>query len=188
MMLPAPTKHSEAGARVLPIPPPLYFGAALAGGMALSSTGPAANIGSGVAKSAVGGVVLVAGVALAVAGIAQVRRARTTIVPHRPVTTLLTSGAYRISRNPMYTGLALAYLGCTLIIGSWWPMLTWPLALLAVRVLVIGPEERYLDTRFGHAYHEYRSHTRRWIGRYGLSAGNHSPATRIVVPQRSSRD
>ena len=39
-------------------------------------------------------------------GVRAVVRHRTTIVPHRPVATLVTTGAYRVSRNPMYTGLA----------------------------------------------------------------------------------
>lgn len=160
------------GARVVRIPPPLYFGAAFAAGLALRRIGVALRFGTPTPTLAVGAAVVASGATLAVAGIAQVLRARTTIVPHRPVATLLTSGAYRISRNPMYTGLAIAYLGATPLAGTWWPLLTWPLALLAVRDLVIGPEERYLTDHFGQPYLDYQTRVQRWlpIARHSSSA------------------
>jgi protein-S-isoprenylcysteine O-methyltransferase Ste14 len=79
------------------------------------------------------------------------------------VSTLLTTGAYRISRNPMYTGLAIAYLGGAVLAGSWWPLATLPVALLAVRGVLIGPEERYLADQFGQTYIDYRARVRRWL-------------------------
>lgn len=157
-------RSDAPGARVVPVPPPLYFGGAFAAGMSVHVARSGLQFGTGPVLLIVGGGMVATGAGFVLSGIVQVRKARTTIVPHRPVTVLLTSGAYRFSRNPMYTGLAVAYLGGVLLSGSWWPLLTWPLALLAVRVLVIGPEERYLDTRFGEAYDHYRAHTHRWIG------------------------
>jgi len=90
-------------------------------------------------------------------------RHRTTIVPHHPVATLLAGGAYRLSRKPMYTGLAIAYLGLAVLFGSWWPLALWPLVIVTVRQLVIRPEEHYLVQRFGHAYTDYQSRVRRWL-------------------------
>jgi protein-S-isoprenylcysteine O-methyltransferase Ste14 len=109
------------------------------------------------------GLLLAAGAALALAGVLTVLRHQTTIVPHRPVSTLVTSGPYRISRNPMYTGLALTYLGSALLIGAGWPLLTLPLVLLAVLRLAIGPEERYLTSRYADAYSTYRQQVWRWL-------------------------
>lgn len=153
----------ERGAEVLRVPPPLYFGAAFAAGMALRASSIPLAWAARPGTALAGGVVLAGGVTLTIAGIAQVARHRRTIVPHRPVSTLLTTGVYRLSRNPMYTGLAVAYLGGVLLAGSWWPLITWPAAVVAVRLLVIGPEERYLASRFGQAYSQYRSRTRRWL-------------------------
>ncbi len=185
MTLAAPTRqHPDAGAQVLPIPPPLYYLAAFGAGIALRTTGTALNFGTGAVILAAGGSVATAGIGLAVAGIAQGRRARTTIVPHRPVTVLLTGGVYRISRNPMYTGLTIAYLGATLLTGSWWPLITLPAALLAVRVLVIGPEERYLTARFGPTYLDYRSHTRRWIGLSSPPDDAHPTTEQAATPNK----
>jgi hypothetical protein len=55
----------------------------------------------------------------------------------------------------MYTGLAAAYLGLALLFDSWWPLALWPLVLVAVRQLVIRPEEHYLTERFGQASTDY---------------------------------
>ena len=147
------------GARVIFIPPPAYYAAGLAGGMAIDSA-VAAPLG---AHPVLGAVVAAPGVALAAAGVVAVVRHRTTIVPHHPVSTLVTGGVYRLSRNPMYTGLAVVYLGLALMLGSWWPLVLWPLVILAVRQLVIRPEERYLAERFGPVYADYRSRVRRWL-------------------------
>jgi protein-S-isoprenylcysteine O-methyltransferase Ste14 len=63
----------------------------------------------------------------------------------------------------MYTGLAIAYLGVALLLGSWWPLVLWPLVVVAVRQLVIRPEEQYLTQRFGQAYTDYEGRVRRWL-------------------------
>jgi protein-S-isoprenylcysteine O-methyltransferase Ste14 len=152
----------QRGAQVIYIPPPLYYVAGFAGSMAINGVVPLPLGGRPV--TAVAGAVLAAlGLTLTVAGVAAVIRHRTTIVPHHPVTTLLTGGAYRLSRNPMYTGLAIVYPGLALVFGSWWPLVLWPAVIVAVRQLVIRPEERYLTQRFGQAYTAYRARVRRWL-------------------------
>jgi len=154
--------EAQHGARVIFIPPPLYYAAGLAGGMAINGM-VALPLGGRPATAIAGTVVTALGLASTFAGVAAVIRHRTTIVPHHPVTTLLTGGAYRLSRNPMYTGLAIAYLGLALLLGSWWPLALWPLVIVAVRQLVIRPEEQYLTQRFGRTYTDYQSRVRRWL-------------------------
>jgi protein-S-isoprenylcysteine O-methyltransferase Ste14 len=141
----------------------LYYGVAFAAGMLARTATVRLAIGGRPATAVLGGGVLAAGAALAVAGVADVVRHRTTIVPHHPVSTLITTGAYRISRNPMYTGLGIAYLGGVLLAGTWWPLATLPAALIAVRRVVIDPEERYLASQFGPAFADYRARVRRWL-------------------------
>ncbi len=153
---------AQRGAQVIYIPPPLYYAAGLAGGMAANSLA-ALPLGGRPATVVAGALVAALGLALTFTGVAGVIRHRTTIVPHHPVATLLTSGAYRLSRNPMYTGLAIAYLGLALLFGSWWPLALWPLVIVAVRQLVIRPEEEYLTQRFGQTYTDYQSRVRRWL-------------------------
>jgi len=153
---------ARQGARVIFIPPPLYYAAGLAGGMAINSV-VVLPLGGRPATAVAGAVLAALGLALTFAGVAAVIRHRTTIVPHHPVATLLTGSAYRLSRNPMYTGLALVYLALALLFGSWWPLALWPLVIVAVRQLVIRPEERYLTQRFGQTYTDYQSRVRRWL-------------------------
>ena len=158
------TVQAEAtrGARVIFIPPPLYYVAGLAGGMLLNGLA-AWPVGGRPGTLIAGAAIAVAGLTLSFSGAAGVIRHRTTIVPHRPVSALIRTGAYRLSRNPMYTGLAIAYLGAALLLGSWWPVALEPLVILAVYGLVIRPEERYLSERFGSAYADYRARVRRWL-------------------------
>jgi protein-S-isoprenylcysteine O-methyltransferase Ste14 len=156
------SSEAQQGARVIFIPPPLYYAAGLAGGMAINGV-VGLPLGGRPATAVAGTVVAALGLVLAFAGVAAVIRHRTTIVPHHPVATLLTGGAYRLSRNPMYTGLAIAYLGLALLFGSWWPLALWPAVIVAVRHLVIRPEEHYLTQRFGRTYTDYQSRVRRWL-------------------------
>ncbi|WP_218003219.1 methyltransferase family protein [Nocardia concava] len=155
---------SERGARVIYIPPPLYYVAAVVGGMALNSVVPL-PIGGRPATEIAGVVIVALGLTFAWCGVGAVIRHRTTIVPHRPVSTLITTGVYRVSRNPMYTGLAVAALGLGLLVNSWWPIALLPVAIALVLRLVIEPEERYLTERFGQSYLDYRGRVGRWLGR-----------------------
>ena len=159
----APDRTQERGAKVLPVPPPMYYAAGFTAGMLLRAATVPLTIGARPATVVAGAIVVAAGTTLALAGVAAVVRHRTTIVPHHAVSVLLTTGAYRYSRNPMYAGLAISYLGGALLAGSWWPLATLPLALLLVRRLVIEPEERYLIGRFGQTYLDYRARSRRWL-------------------------
>ena len=98
----------------------------------------------------------------AAAGGAFVRK-RTSIIPNRPTTALVTTGIYRFTRNPMYVSMVLLYLAVTLALDSWWPLLFLPLVVIAVDRLVIRREERYLWHAFPHEYSEYRKRVRRWV-------------------------
>lgn len=150
------------GARVFPIPPPALYGAAFATAMVLQGTVPL-DLPGGRTRTYLGAAILVAGLALDVAGVAAVLSHRTTIVPHRPVAKLITTGIYRFSRNPMYTGLAIVVAGGALLTATWWPLLLLPPALVAVRQLAIKPEEAYLAERYGSVYADYRLRVRRWL-------------------------
>lgn len=156
------TALQERGARVVPVPPPLMYALPFATGLLLHRVVPA-TIGGRPVTAGAGAIVLAAGLALTWSGVFAVVRHRTTIVPHRPVALLLTGGPYSLTRNPMYTGLATAYVGGTLLAGTWLPLVFLPVVLLVVRRVVIDPEERYLVERFDPDYTAYQRRVRRWI-------------------------
>jgi protein-S-isoprenylcysteine O-methyltransferase Ste14 len=87
----------------------------------------------------------------------------TTRVPGQPSTTLVTWGPYRRSRNPMYVGLALAYLGEAGMLREAWPVLVLPLTVAYLNWIVIPLEEARLMEVFHGAYEKYQASVRRWI-------------------------
>jgi protein-S-isoprenylcysteine O-methyltransferase Ste14 len=75
---------------------------------------------------------------------------------------LVTYGPYRLSRNPMYVGWTLVYIGIGLVVDTAWPFLLLPGVLLATHVGVLR-EERRLADRFESAYRAYRASVRRYV-------------------------
>ena len=93
------------------------------------------------------------------------RRARTTILPFCPErsSTLVISGVYRFSRNPMYLGLMMIITGWAFFLGSVWNVFIWIGCFMYLTVFQIKPEERVLLNVFGEEYQHYLSTVRRWI-------------------------
>src|SRR5688572_24976928 len=109
------------------------------------------------------GVVLVGlGLALVFWGLLTFWSRRTGILPHHPASQIVRAGPYRYTRNPMYTGMAAAYVGVTLVMGDAWPLLLLPFAIWLLVRLVIAREERYLASAFPDEYDAYRREVRRW--------------------------
>ncbi len=109
------------------------------------------------------GLLVGLGVGLAVWGITTFKRAHTAIIPHRGASQLVIVGPYGFTRNPMYTGMTIAYLGVTGLVGSVWPLLFLPVVIAIVVVRVIRREERYLTDAFGAGYVAYCRQVRRWL-------------------------
>ena len=110
-----------------------------------------------------GWVLTLTGVTMSMSAIIQFRRTGNNIVPIRSATSLQTSGIYSWTRNPMYTGLLLAYIGLGNVFGSWWTFVLIPLLVLVIRFFVIRKEEDYLTRAFGDQYLQYKKNVRRWI-------------------------
>lgn len=88
---------------------------------------------------------------------------KTGIIPWTPATTLVTDGPYRFTRNPMYLGMALLYLGLALGFGLMWALALFPVVVLTIDRAVIKREEAYLEAKFDGAYNDYRARVRRWL-------------------------
>jgi protein-S-isoprenylcysteine O-methyltransferase Ste14 len=102
------------------------------------------------------GVLLVMmGVALPVRARLEFGRVGTNIPPTEPATALATGGIYSRTRNPMYTGGAIALAGLAMILASDWMLILLVPALLILHFGVVLREERYLERKFGDAYRRY---------------------------------
>ena len=147
----------------VPFPPPFLFAGGLAAGWLLERTHPLPFTAHGDALHTLGTMLVVAGMGLSVWGIITFRLARTSIIPSRPASRLVENGPYRFTRNPMYTGLTLAYLGVAAMMNSAWPLLALPVVLALLVRLVVRREEAYLQDAFGEEYAAYRGRVRRWL-------------------------
>jgi protein-S-isoprenylcysteine O-methyltransferase Ste14 len=152
-------KSDISGIRV---PPPVYYVAAFVLGIALELIFPTDWPSFGV-RLAVG--LLAGGAWLALDGAAMMffRRAGTSMVPMNPTTALVTTGPYRITRNPMYVGMAFLYVALAFGFGVIWALVFLPAVIVIVDRFVIAREEPYLERKFGHAYRDYKARVRRWL-------------------------
>ncbi|MPS92503.1 MAG: isoprenylcysteine carboxylmethyltransferase family protein [Comamonas sp.] len=100
-----------------------------------------------------------------VAGLLAFQRAQTTVNPCTPAasTSLVVSGVYRMTRNPMYLGFALLLLAFALWLGTLSGLLLVPLFMAYLDHFQIRPEEEALQARFGAAFSTYRQQVRRWL-------------------------
>jgi len=142
--------------------PPRLFMATLAAGFALELAFPTSFIG-GAPRLALGFGLLVAGLALMSASIRQQRNAGTNIETDRPTETIVRTGPYRYSRNPIYIGFVLLYLAIAVLGDSLWVLGLLAVFLAVMHFGVIVREEAYLERKFGDVYRSYRATVRRWL-------------------------
>ena len=102
---------------------------------------------------------------VAISGIISFRCSKTTVNSMKPgtATSLVTSGVYRITRNPMYLGLLLALVGWGMFLSNALAFIPVPVFMLYMTRFQIIPEERALSAAFGEAYTAYCARVRRWV-------------------------
>lgn len=143
-------------------PPPLIYLAGLAIGFGLEALLPGASL-PGLLRWVGGGLLVLAGAALLASFNTAFTRKGTAVEPWKPTTAIVTTGPYRITRNPAYLGMALVYIGIALLAGALWVLVPLPFVLLVVDRAVIAREERYLERKFSREYLDYKAGVRRWI-------------------------
>jgi protein-S-isoprenylcysteine O-methyltransferase Ste14 len=109
-------------------------------------------------------VFIIVGIALAVAAAMLFRREGTELNPTSTANRrLVTTGPFRLTRNPMYLGLVIVALGVAFLVGAW-PMFLAPIAIFATTNWVHIPfEEEKMRHQFGEAFDAYARKVRRWI-------------------------
>ena len=146
---------------MLRLPPPIW---ALVDVLIAYAVSRVAGWPGGLHSGPIGLTLLVLGCVPSLWAVLLFRRAGTEIQPTSPANkALITSGAYRFTRNPMYLGLVIVMLGLALWLGSW-PMLLAPLAFFAtVNFVHIPFEEAKMRRQFGETFEAYARRVRRWI-------------------------
>ncbi len=142
--------------------PPLLFIAVIIGGRALDLFLAVPMIPLGSANLA-GTLLVVLALANDVWCALVLSRHNTTILPHRTVTALVTSGPYRYSRNPIYVSELALTLGLGLLLRSSTILILTALLFFALVKLAIEPEERHLRAKFGPEFEQYAARTPRWL-------------------------
>jgi protein-S-isoprenylcysteine O-methyltransferase Ste14 len=144
------------------VPPPLIYVAFFLVGMGLQRYVPIPRLPVGTGR-VLGAALVLSCLMLATWSIRRFWASGTSIVPIRPTTALVIDGPYRLTRNPMYLGLLLLYIGVACWFGLVWPLILAPVLVWVMGVLVIDREERYLARKFGDEYRRYHAHVRRWL-------------------------
>ena len=146
------------------VPPPVVTLAAGAIMWGIARFAPEFAMPSGI-RLGLSAAILVVGIGFSAAGIRSFRRARTTIKPTRPekASSLVRTGVYRVTRNPMYLGLLLALGAWAVFLSSAWALLGMAGFVLYLNRFQIEPEERALASLFGAEYASYKASVRRWL-------------------------
>jgi protein-S-isoprenylcysteine O-methyltransferase Ste14 len=156
-----PTNLSNDNAGVV-APAPVLYGIAFAIGFAAEKIAPSqllplpASVWLGLAFIAVA-------IAMVVSAFNALAQAHTAFDARKPTNTIVTTGAFRFSRNPTYLSLTLLLIGIAFAISSLWVLVSVIPAVLATQWGVILREEGYLKEKFGDGYIRYASKVRRWL-------------------------
>jgi protein-S-isoprenylcysteine O-methyltransferase Ste14 len=107
----------------------------------------------------------VIGQSISISGMVSFRRAKTTMNPIKAsaASSLVTSGVYRYTRNPMYLGLSVTLMAWAVFLSNLLALVAVPLFVLYISRFQINPEERVLSSLFGADYAAYKEKVRRWL-------------------------
>ena len=112
--------------------------------------------------NAAGLIPLATGIALNLSADNAFKKYGTTIKPFEESQVLVTTGAFKFSRNPMYLGMVLILLGVAILLGALSPFIIIPLFTIAMDRMFIVSEENMLEQRFGNSWKQYKAGVRRW--------------------------
>ena len=144
--------------------PPLIFLGFLAAATVLEAVVPLQVLAArALARYLAGAALAACGFVMIGIGTRRFLAAGTNIPPTLPTTALVVEGIYGRTRNPLYLGATLVYLGLSVAAGSLWAIVLVVPLLWVINVGVIAREERYLERKFGDAYRAYKVRVRRWV-------------------------
>ena len=143
--------------------PPIAWALAFVAGLGVDWLYPMPFVPMFVAGAWVGGVIFAIGFVLAIWAIVTIRRAGTRVETNKPTTTIVASGPYSFTRNPIYIGMFLGQTGLAVGFDSLWILAALVPFYVVIRYGVIAREEAYLERKFGDDYLDYKCRVRRWL-------------------------
>ena len=143
-------------------PPPFIYAGALAAGLLANRRFRLPLLPRRLGRT-LGLFLTLVGFTVGLLGVREMRRAGTNVDPYKPANAVVTEGPYRFTRNPMYLGFTLMYLGISALANALPPILLLPAVQQLMRRGVIEREERYLERKFGNEYLRFKGRVRRWI-------------------------
>ena len=145
------------------IRPPLAWALAVLSGLALNWLVPLPFLPADLPVGWLGALVFGLALALFAWAIVTMTRAGSNVPTNRPTTTIVESGPYRFTRNPIYLGMFLGLIGLAIAFDTLWLLIMLVPFALVIRYGVVAREEAYLERKFGDVYRAYRSRVRRWL-------------------------
>jgi protein-S-isoprenylcysteine O-methyltransferase Ste14 len=142
--------------------PPLLFVASLLVGFAFQFLLPLRFVNSLVIQLAIGLSIIIVGFGLGGWAVRTLVKAEVDPRPHSPVKSLVVTGPFRLSRNPIYLSGIVLLTGAAFAADTLWLLLMLPVA-LGIISLQVSREEKYLEARFGEEYRKYTGRVRRWL-------------------------
>lgn len=113
----------------------------------------------------VGGALLIAGIGLIVVARREFARYSQSMDPGHPISRIVDTGVFSVSRNPLYLGIVSTFTGVALVLNILWILVFLIPEIVLCHFVLIAPEERYLTNKFGSQYLAYAASVRRWLGR-----------------------
>ena len=143
-------------------PPPLIYLSGFTVGIVLHLLKPLPFLPKNLVLP-LGVVLIVISIMLVITAMRKFIKAKTNIDVRKPTTSIVSTGPYQFTRNPIYLSMTLLVLGIAVWVNTLWILITLVLVLLIMQFGVIAREEAYLVKKFGGEYLEYKTKVRRWM-------------------------
>lgn len=143
-------------------PPPFIYLGGLAVGIILHRLAPMLFLPENFALP-IGVALIIISSILVVMAFRALAHAKTNIDVRKPTTSIVATGLYRFTRNPIYLSMTLFILGIAVLLNTLWIAITLVPVLFAIQFGVIAREESYLTKKFGDEYLHYKLKVRRWV-------------------------
>ena len=143
--------------------PPIAWALAVLAGLALNWLMPLPFLPAAVPRGWLGTIVFALALALVAWAISTMTRAGSNVPTSLPTTTIVETGPYRFTRNPIYVGMVMGLIGLAIAFNSLWLLMTLVPFALVISYGVITREEAYLERKFGDVYRRYHTRVRRWL-------------------------